>query len=112
MAEPWAYRNKGHFRVSKAEGNISLGFYEEASHKQVQESCRHLFSQAVVELLDSLPDLLEQHQVPIASDAVSYTHLGEICRDLPFICNDSGNFLLTDKAFDGLTGTDLYTLTF
>lgn len=68
MAEPWAYRNKGHFRVSKAEGNISLGFYEEASHKQVQESCRHLFSQAVVELLDSLPDLLEQHQVPIASD--------------------------------------------
>lgn len=65
--EPWGYRNKGHFRVSKYGNKINLGFYEEGSHKQVQVSCEHLFTRNVADLLEGLPELLEQYNTPVAS---------------------------------------------
>lgn len=67
MEEPWGYRNKGHFRVEKRNGQISLGFYEEGSHNLVNQSCTHLFSPNVGELLSGLTDILNRSEPPIAS---------------------------------------------
>ncbi len=58
MAEPWGYRNKGHFRVENRDGGIKIGFFEEESHKQTDECCKYLFSRKVVDSLDRLPGML------------------------------------------------------
>lgn len=65
MDDPWQYRNKGHFKVEKNAGIISLGFYEEGSHSLVNMSCNHLFSEAVVELLRGLLAVINRTDLPI-----------------------------------------------
>lgn len=66
MANPWGYRNKGHFQVGRRQGKIKLGFFEEGSHSLVAEPCQHLFSPKVTSLVVFLEDLLTAEQVKVA----------------------------------------------
>lgn len=66
MANPWGYRNKGHFQVGRRQGKIKLGFFEEGSHSLVAEPCQHLFSAKVTSLVAFLEDLLTAEQVKVA----------------------------------------------
>lgn len=66
MANPWGYRNKGHFQVGLQQGKIKLGFFEEGSHSLVAEPCQHLFSPKVTDLVKFLEGLLTAEQVKVA----------------------------------------------
>lgn len=68
MKEPWAYRNKGHFRVGRYKDRIRLGFVEEGSHNLVQMHCHYLFSSRVTELLAFLEDLLTAYEFKVHTD--------------------------------------------
>jgi len=68
MDKPWGYRNKGHFKVEKNGAVISLGFYEEGSHNLVNQSCTHLFSAKVGELLQGLTDILNRTGFPVEEE--------------------------------------------
>lgn len=100
MLKPWGYRNKGHFRAGRFMNRVSLGFYEEDSHRIVPYFCKHFFSPAVTSLLSFLEDILTHNKIKIAeSDGLGLRHVliresrcnGEIL--LCFIVNqdDCGN---------------------
>lgn len=66
MKNPWAYRNKGYFRVGIAQGKVKLGFVEEGSHDLAPVYCKHLFSSQVTVLISSLEDILSKYKVKVA----------------------------------------------
>lgn len=65
MINPWAYRNKGHFRVGRDKEGVRLGFVEEGTHNLVDMHCRHLFSSEVTGLLGYLEDILTQYKIDV-----------------------------------------------
>ncbi|QNB47705.1 23S rRNA (uracil(1939)-C(5))-methyltransferase RlmD [Thermanaerosceptrum fracticalcis] len=67
MKNPWAYRNKGHFRVGISQGKVKLGFVEEGSHDLVSQYCQHLFSPQVTALISSIEDILTDYKVKVAT---------------------------------------------
>lgn len=80
MKDPWAYRNKGHFRVCRVnhtghnKERIVLGFYEEGSYTIAEEPCRYLFSPAVTRLLFELEDILNVFTVRVADKGRAGLH--------------------------------------
>lgn len=71
MANPWGYRNKGHFQVGFRKNKVHLGFFAEGSHCLAWESCRHLFSSGVSSLLTALEDILTSFQVRVADEGTA-----------------------------------------
>ena len=72
MAEPWHYRNKGVFRVSRNdEGGICLGFVEEGSHRVAAGRCSLLFPREVNCLLDQLESTLAEDEYDKSAAALT-----------------------------------------
>lgn len=65
MEHPWGYRNKGHFHVGIVDEKIVLGFYEEESHEITPYSCKHLFSEEIVQVLTFLEEILNKHKITV-----------------------------------------------
>lgn len=100
--EPWAYRNKGSFRVVERGKKVVLGFYEEGSHNVTPQFCRYLFSPRVTELLTLLEDKLTEYNVIIGSEKDKGLHHilireSKLTGEIMLVLIVSGNFLSVEK---------------
>lgn len=74
MSNPWHYRNKAHFQVTRTDGKIRLGFFEEESHQVVPTTDCLLLDGQISDVAVLIEALLNKYNLPVY-DRVNHTGL-------------------------------------
>ena len=64
METPWAYRNKAQFQVSRMDGKVKLGFFEEGSHALVPTTECLLIDQQISDIAAHVEGIINKYRVP------------------------------------------------
>lgn len=69
MDEPWHYRNKAHWAISRAAGHLEVGFYEPRSHQVVDVTACAIQHPTLNRVLSFLREALPTFDWPIYDEA-------------------------------------------
>jgi len=102
-AMPWRYRNKAQFPIGVVDGQVSLGFYEQGSHRLVPIDQCLVQHPRIGSIIPKLQRLIAEHKIPPYSEVTGHGILRHVLCRVSFTTEELLITLVTTQSeFAGL----------